>query len=110
MTDRVQRHGSSAFIAALGFLLIALAIGYYFVIALPAQGKERTRLAAALELEAMQQFSSCLSAAYAAYDASWERTCQQEGKGKECPLPTARAEALHQRYTQAQELCVKKYK
>jgi hypothetical protein len=119
MADRVQRTGSAWLIVASAFLVLALTIGYYVVVVYPAE--VRTRLVAVLQMEEMRQvrereearereYTSCLTTAYAAYDASWERTCQQEGKGKECSLPAGRAEALNQRYTQAQELCVKKYK
>jgi Tfp pilus assembly protein PilV len=121
MADRVQRQGSARLIVASAFLVIALAIGYYVVIVLPAKERERVQVAAVLELEAMRmerereeawkrQFTGCLKAARTTYEGNWAIACQEIREGKECSLPTARAEALNQRYTQAQELCVKKYK
>lgn len=115
MTDRVKRQGSGAFIAALALLLIALAIGYYVVIALPRQGQ--ARVAAVLQLEEMRQererereVNDCLVSAYRSYSATWQVSCEKMERWPGCFLPTRLAAALTEGLEKTQELCVKKFK
>jgi hypothetical protein len=115
MVDRIQRKGSAALIAALSFCIIALAIGYFFVIALPRQG--HARVAAVLQLEELRQASErerevndCLVSAYRSYSASWQLSCEKMERSLGCLLPTRLAAALTEGLEKTQELCVKKYK
>ncbi len=114
MTDRVQRQGNAPALAAGALLLIALAIGYYVVIALPAQAKER--VAAVLQLEQLRQardrerereVNDCLVNAYRTYNATWQLSCEKTERPLGCLLPTHLASALTQGLEKTQARCAK---
>ncbi len=115
MADRIERRGRAGFMVALACLVVALALGYYLVIALPTQGQ--ARVAAVLQLEELRQarerdtqVNDCLVNAYRTYNATWQLSCEKTEHSLGCLLPTHLSVALTEGLEKTQALCVKQVK
>jgi hypothetical protein len=102
---------------AVSFLIIALSIGYYFVVFLP--NKEREKQESDLKIETAKlereqakkrDLEYCIEVAHDHYISNWNLGCKGLGKKDECELPGRIAEGVTKVYNDGQELCVKEYK
>ena len=99
-------------IVSISFLIVALAIAYYFVIYLPQ--KDATARQAQQEYRKQQQadLNNCLSAAETDYNANWVSACKTSGlnnTGPDCSLPSSVADGIDQYRTSEKNDCFKQY-
>ena len=110
----------SKIIIAWSFFVIALSIGYYFVIFLPTKERLANELKQQqiedqqiLDRKHFEQLQACIDTANENTRARWDLNCLDYGKDKKeagCTLPGAIADVFTKENTDAQELCIKKYK
>lgn len=89
-------------------LIIAIAIGYYFVIAIP----NRDKLKQSLLQDQVDRRDECLQNAMNYYRTTWDRACEEEGLEANCILRND-LYSLGKNYNKTlqdqQEHCVKLY-
>ena len=106
----------NTFLLAVSALIIALSVGYYFVIFLPQREQEKINLQKQLQAEAENKrksdkvsLNSCLDAANNASYENWNKYCEIEGLKKDCNLPNDQSEKVNNHTKELKEECFKKY-
>ena len=101
---------------AISALIIALSIGYYFVIFLPQKEQKKINLQKQMQTETENKrnsdrvsLDSCLgNANNASYD-NWNKYCEIEGLKKDCNLPNYQSEKINNYTKELKDECFKKY-
>jgi hypothetical protein len=101
---------------ALAMVVVALSIGHYTMVTLPAI--KRDQLAAQEQAEKRRGLESvtasyglqmCLDAADLDYHAGWEKECESRGLGTDCSLPGPTADRQDGRRKEARDDCFRRY-
>lgn len=110
-------------IISLSFLIVALAVGYYFVIFLPHKDQEQVDLQKQAQAEKSIQIKAaqytadqkakdlrdCLLQADIDGGNFWNTECKGKGFDKDCALPTYNADRVDASIKDAKDLCIKEY-
>ena len=103
-------------IFAVAFLIIALSIGYYFVIYIPQKDKnalEQKKLEQSTKNSEVQQnkisLANCLSNAEVSYTAYWNSECKTRGLKDNCSLPIVNLNIIQKNLTDNKNDCFKRY-
>ncbi len=106
----------NTFLLAVSALIIALSVGYYFVIFLPQTEQEKINLQKQIQTETENKrnsdrvsLSSCLDAANNASHENWNKYCEIEGLKKDCNLPSYQSEKVNNYTKELKDECFKKY-
>lgn len=101
---------------ALGFVVIALSVGHYMTVTLPAQNRERLTAQEDAEkrrgLQAIYNdvgLQSCLNDASQNYHADWVAECKARNLGEDCRLPGVVADRFDERQRESRNECLKRY-
>jgi hypothetical protein len=104
-------------LTAISFLIIALSIGYYFVVFLPNQEKQKQEADLKIETTKAEREQAkkrdleyCIEAAHDHYVSNWNLGCKNLERQDDCELPGLLSEKYTKEYNDDQELCIKKYK
>ncbi len=95
-------------------IIVALAVGYYFVIYLPEKDKAQEAAAQQAAQKAQQKIAldACLSSADTTYTTNWNSACKSNGLDKKtdgCTLPADNANEINNSRTQARDDCFKEF-
>jgi len=103
-------------IASLALLIIALSIGYYFVIFFPQKEQEKINLQNQIQTETENKrnsdrisLGSCLEDAKKTYSANWNSLCKARGKEAQCSLDDSDLSRAEKTLTATKEECFRKY-
>jgi hypothetical protein len=97
-------------------LIIALSVGYYFVIFLPKNAEEKLKQAEdAKTQERVSEYyrqasiDKCFTEAEAGYTSNWNTSCKLNGLKELCSLPSSDADTIEELRKVRKEECLKRY-
>jgi hypothetical protein len=101
---------------ALAIIIVALSVGHYTMVTLPALNREQ--MAAQQEAEKRRGLQaiyndvglqSCLDSASKNYHTDWEAECNARKLGIDCRLPGGVADRFEERLRESRNECLKRY-
>lgn len=103
-------------IVAISFLVIALSIGYYFMMFLPKIEQDKLNQLTQAQSQAQiaketnkSMLTACLADAYTTYINGWNSLCHSLGKDDKCLLYKDQADNRDRAYTEIKDECFKQY-
>lgn len=106
----------STLLLSVAALIVALSIGYYFVIFLPQKEQEKIQQEkqknTAMEEKKTNEkllLNYCLEDAEKSYNYNWNKTCSTQRLEDECNLPSNMADSIDNYRKQQKDECFKKY-
>ncbi len=103
---------NNSHILSIAALIVALSIGYYFVIYLPQKDRLKEESAKQLQqqIEANKMLlNNCLVSAETWGSEFWASECKSQGLKKDCRLPTDFADRVDSKVKGNKDECFKKY-
>ena len=103
---------NNAHILSIAALIVALSIGYYFVIYLPQKDrlKEESIKQSQQQAEANKMLlNRCLVSAETRGSEFWDSECESQGLKKDCRLPTYNADRVDSHIKDNKNECFKRY-
>lgn len=100
----------------ISMLIVALSLGYYFVIFLPQKESQRLLREESIRKqevneakERQRQLNFCLTAAEFSKDNFWDRECESRGLTENCSLPAYNADRVDDTHKEDRNECFRKF-